>query len=110
MVCCEFKETLGKRINSKYKYSETLHIPKPDKELQACKPQLSKNSDEVAALLHIIQIVATGSKVNVKHCLGNYVCCLVPIAFFENDMTMRLSGSKLNLIKVLKDETDITCN
>ena len=98
MVCCEFKETLGKRINSKYKYSETLHIPKPDKELQACKPQLSKNSDKVAALLHIIQIVATGGKVDVKH----YERSLVPTAFFENGMTMRLSGSKSDLFKVLR--------
>ena len=57
----------------------------------------------MAALLHIIQIVATGGKVDVKNCLGNYT------AFFENDMTMRLSGSKSDLIKVLKGETCYKC-
>ena len=64
----------------------------------------------MAALLHMIQIVATCSKMKVKHCLGNYEHSLVPTAFFENDMTksMRLSGSKSDLIKVLKDETDVT--
>ena len=47
------------------------------------KPQLSKISDELAALLHGIRIVATGSKVDVKHCPGNCEHSLVPTTFFE---------------------------
>ena len=50
----------------------------------------------------------TGGKVDVKHCLGNCEHSLVPTEFFENGMTMGLSGSKSDLIKVLKDNTDVT--
>ena len=86
----------------------TLYTFQSQTNSKPVQPQPSKNSDEMAALLHNIQIVATGGKVDVKNCLGNYESSLVSTAFFENDMTMRLSGSKSDLIKVLKDETDIT--
>ena len=56
-------------------YSQTKSKP--------VKPQPSKKSDEMVALLHIIQIVATGSKMNVKHCLGNYESSRVPSAFLK---------------------------
>ena len=41
------------------------------------KSQPYKNRVEMAAFLHIIQIVASGGKEDVKHCLGNYERSLV---------------------------------
>ena len=53
-------------------------------------------------------IVASGGKVDIKHCLGDYECSPLPPALFECDATMRSSGSKSDLIKVLKDETNVS--
>ena len=60
----------------------------------------------MVVLLQITQIVASGGKVDIKHCLGDYECSPLLPVLFERDATMRSSGSKSDLIKVLKDETN----
>ena len=62
----------------------------------------------MAALFCITQVVESDSKVDIKHCLDDYECGQLSPAVFEHDTTMRSSGSKSDLIKVLRDETNLT--
>jgi len=65
-------------------------------------------SDEVAALLHITQISASGGDVDVVNFIGKHECSKVPPSLFNDDGTMRAAGTKSSLMTILKEETEVT--
>lgn len=81
---------------------------------QNLKPKKSKGksapgkSDEVAPLLRITQIIASGGEVDIVNFIGNHECSKVPPSLFNEDGTMRASGTKATLVKTLKEETQVS--
>lgn len=74
----------------------------------ANKLQTPGKSDEVTALLRMTQVIASGGTIDIKQYIGNHECSNVPPSLFEEDGTMRSTGSKANLIKTVVEETGIS--
>ena len=64
-------------------------------------------SNEVAALLRMTQLVASGGEVDIVNFIGNHECSKTPPSLFNEDGTMRGAGSKASLVKVLREETGV---
>ena len=68
-----------------------------------------RRSDEVAALLRMTQIVASGGEVDIVNFIGNHECIKkTPPSLFNEDGTTSAAGTKANLVKVLRDETVVS--
>ena len=65
-------------------------------------------SDEVAALLRMTQIVASGGEVDIVNFFGNQECIKTPPSLFNEDGTTSAAGTKANLVKVLREETVVS--
>ena len=64
------------------------------------------NSDEVAAILRMTQVIASGLDVDVINFIGNHECSKVPPTLFNECVTMRTTRTKSTLVKAfLKEET-----
>ena len=87
-------------LNTFHTKSEILKKPKE-------KVKVSGISNEISALLCITQIQASGGQMNLNDFIGKHECSDFPPSRFEEDGKMR-SGTKANLLKVLKEETKVT--
>lgn len=87
---------------------ETFHT-------QNAKPMKTKKksaapgkSDEIAALLRITQIVASGAEVDIEDFIGKHECSKMPPSLFDDEGNMRAAGTKASLVKALKESTGVT--
>ena len=51
---------------------------------------------------------ASGGDVDVVNFIGKHECSKVPPSLFNEDGTMRAAGTKSSLVKILKEETEVT--
>ena len=64
-------------------------------------------SDEVAALLRMTQMVASGGEVGIVNLIGNHECSNTPPSLCNEDGTMKAAGTNVCLVKVLTEETGV---
>jgi len=84
---------------------KTFHTP--HKKALTSKNKAVKQSNEMAALFRMTQLIACGEDVDVQSTVGHYECSSTPPALFNEDSSMRLKGTKSSLVKVLLKETDV---
>ena len=72
------------------------------------QPAGPRKSDEVAALLRMTQIIASGGEVDIVNFIGNHECINTPPSLFNEDGTTSAAGTKANLDKVLREETGVS--
>ena len=75
-----------------------------------CKGKTSApgKSNEITALMRMTQIIASGAELNIVDFIGNHECSDFPPSLFQEDGRIR-TGTKANLVKVLKEETKVAC-
>ena len=88
------------RLNTFY----TQNVSRKKRKHQQAGPG---KSDEVAALLRMTQLVASGGEVDIVNFIGNHECSKTPPSLFNEDGTMRAAGPKASLVKVLREETGV---
>ena len=71
------------------------------------QPTAPGKSDEVVALLRMTQIIASGGEVDIVDFIGNHECSKIPQSLFNGDGSMMYAGAKANLVKTLKEETNV---
>ena len=72
------------------------------------QPAGPRKNDEVAALLRMTQIVASGGEVDIVNFIGNNEYIKTPPSPFNEDGTTSAAGTKANLVKVLREETVVS--
>ena len=83
-------------------YTQNVSRKKPKHQLAG-----PGKSDEVATLLRMKQIVASGGEVDIVNFIGNHECSKTPPSLFNEDGTMRAAGTKASLVKVMREETGV---
>ncbi len=70
--------------------------------------QTGKQSDEMATMLRMTQLVSSGVEVDVVSTVGRYECSEFPPSLFYDDGRMRVQGTKSSLVTVLLKETNVS--
>ena len=63
---------------------------------------------EVEALMRMTQIMASGGEVDVIKFIGEHECANKPPSLFDKNGEMRAPRTKANLVRVLKEDTQVT--
>jgi len=87
---------------------KTFHIQTAQAKKSKPQSAVPGKSDEVAALLRITQIAASGGEVDIVNFIGKHECSKRPQSLFNEDGSMRSAGTKSTFVKALKEETKVS--
>ncbi len=98
----------GNQKKTKVVKLKTFHSQNAKASKSKAKSGGPRKSDEVAALLRMTQITASGGDVDLVNFIGTHECSKQPPSLFSDDGTMRAPGTKASLAKALKEETKVS--
>ena len=87
---------------------KTFYTQNASRKKSKHQPAGPRKSDEVAALLRMTHIVASGSEVDIVNFIGNHECIKTPPSVSNEDGSTSAAGTNANLVKVLREETVIS--
>jgi len=103
-------EALSESMRGSQKKTKILKLNIFHEQKAKAKRAQSSNAgktDEIAALLRMAQLVASGSNLDINNFIGNHECSQFSLSLFTDDGSMRSAGTKSTLVKSLKEETKV---
>ncbi|KAJ4939712.1 hypothetical protein JOQ06_029150 [Pogonophryne albipinna] len=85
----------------------TFHTQNRMKPKKSGKTSSPCKSNEIAALLRMTQIIASGGELNIVDFIGNHECSDLPPSLFQEDGRMS-TGTEASLVKILKEKTKVS--
>ena len=87
---------------------KTFYTQNASRKKSKHQPAGPRKSDDVAALLRMTQIVASGGEVDIVNFIGNHECIKSSPSLFHEDGTTSATGTNANMVKVLREETVVS--